>query len=584
MGRLLFFAALVEIVAATVRAVVDPNPTPAVLGHLAGFVRMIYAVSGVVMATRFVPLARTFGLQLFAFVAIGFFALSAVFGLAPFLDIVPESMTDDTWDALLQILRAVTFVAGTSMTLLVARAFAQRESQRQIARHLAWTLLPLVACLPVAFQAIDPALVPSPWLGPGLALALPIAMVLVGLMRWDIALWSLLGLLALGSTVMFQPLPGALTLPALAAVGVFLLAAVSTSGALHELAPSFERNSSEGVSRTLLRRLFDGTLGGEGSRVGDLDPDASKPPPDEKAEDAEQLARTYRELGIEPNAKPVVTAEEGVMLAVIQPLVPISRSAPRPIAESATPSRVSLAKRDKTSGVVVEAEAPSPASIAASEAADDGRLAPVVVLPVAWTGMYEGLKWCFGAFISRVIVVVFGLMWSSSPLGSLGPAIALFDLGLLASSAAFARGLYLLWRSPLVALRVPATLAAGLGLTLAACDLTLIVLRVVDADRTALLSADALIGVAAVAGFLVTMMRLNTHLRQPKLRTRARGSLVMLSVWSVFATGTVVANHLPASDLQWLSWPLGFATAAVGMGLWIALLWLTRDTQEALRP
>jgi|GEM_PF-4544202 len=578
-GRLLFFVAVVEIAAATVRAAVEPDPSPAVLVHLAGFVRTLYAITGVVMATRFVPFARTLGVQPFAWVAAGFFGLSALFALAPFFDIVPESMKDETWDALLQIIRAVTFVAGTSMIVLVARAFAQREVQRPVARHLLWTMMPLFACLPVAFQAIDPALVPSPWLGPGLALALPLAMVPAGLMRWDIALWSLLGLLALGSTVLFQPQIGALTLPALAVAGVLVLAAVSTSGALHELAPSFEPNLSEGVSRTLIRRLFDGSLGGESSRVGDLDANASKPPPDEKTADAEHLALTYRELGIEPNAAPVVIADEGVMVAVIQPLVPKSRTTPRPAPESTAPSRVSLEKHPAT---IAPQAAPEAARVGAADS--DGRLASVVVLPVAWAGTYEGFKWCFGAFIARVIMVVFGLMWSSSPLGSLGPAIALFDLGLLASSLAFARGLYLLWRSPVVTLRAPATLAAALGAALALCDLALIILRVVDADRTALLSADALIGVAAVATYLVVVMRLTTHLRQPKLHTRARGSLILLSVWTTFATGTVVANHLPASDLQWLSWPLGFATAAVGLGLWIALLWLTRDTQEALHP
>ena len=112
----------------------------------------------------------------------------------------------------------------------------------------------------------------------------------------------------------------------------------------------------------------------------------------------------------------------------------------------------------------------------------------------------------------------------------------------------------------------------------------MVLLRFTTVERTTLLSVDALLGVMTVAVYLVVVMRLTTHLRQPKLHTRARGSLVLLSFWSLFAAGTAIANHLPSSDLQWLSWPLGFATAAVGLGLWIALLWLTHDTREALRP
>jgi len=570
-GRLLFAVALVEIVAATVRAIVEPDPTPVVLGHLAAFTRTVYAVFGVIFAARFVPLARAVGVRSFALTACVFFALSALAALLPFFAVVPESLGDATWDALLQIIRSVCFLAGTSLTLLVARAFAERESQHPIARHLGWTLLPLLTVLPVAFQALDPALVPIPWLGPALALALPAAMVMVGLMRWDIALWSLLGLLALGGTVLFQPSPGVLTLPALAITGVLVLAAVSASGALHELAPCFERTTTDTVSRTLIRRLFDGTLGGEGSRVGDLAAHPSKPPPDEKAEDAEHLERTYRELGIEPRPAPSATTDLPLP-AVIQPLVPMSRTSARPDV-----------------GPPVAADAPviglaKPGEADAADDANDGRLAPVVVLPVAWVGMSNGLRWCFAAFLARVIVVTFGLMWSSSPLGDIDVAVVLFDLSLIASSGVFARGLYHLWHSPIATLRVPATIAVSLGASLALTDLSLVLLRFTTVERTTLLSVDALLGVLTVTVYLVVVMRLATHLRQPKLHTRARGSLVLLSFWTLFGAGTAIANHLPSSDLQWLSWPLGFATAAVGLGLWIALLWLTHDTREALRP
>jgi len=149
-GRLLFAVALVEIVAATVRAIAEPDPTPAVLGHLAAFARTAYAVYGVIFAARFVPLARAVGVRSFALTACVFFALSSLAALLPFFAVVPESLGDATWDALLQIIRGVSFLAGTSLTLLVARAFAERESQHQIARHLGWTLLPLLTVVSLA--------------------------------------------------------------------------------------------------------------------------------------------------------------------------------------------------------------------------------------------------------------------------------------------------------------------------------------------------------------------------------------------------------------------------------------------------
>jgi hypothetical protein len=127
------------------------------------------------------------------------------------------------------------------------------------------------------------------------------------------------------------------------------------------------------------------------------------------------------------------------------------------------------------------------------------------------------------------------------------------------------------------------TVALVLASLLAACDLALTLARPFpEAPRDALVAIDAWSGVLAVAALLVGLARLFAHLGEDRLCARARGSLAILFLWAAFATATLLVRQLPASDLQWLSWPLSLVTAAVGLGLWIVLLWLVRDAQDAL--
>ncbi len=560
LGRVFVFVALVEIVAAFTRAVADPDPTPAVLGHLAAVTRAAYATLAALAATRLLPLSRALAVHPFALGAVIAFSLSAALALAPLFALVPTDLDDSTWDALLQILRAVTFVAGACLALLVARTIAARESQPLVARHLTWTTLPILIALPIAFSAIDPALSPTPWLPPLLAFALPPAMVATRLMRWDVALWVVLALVALAATVLFERTPSPFTLPAVALTGALLVSAIAAAGALHELAPSLVAHHADTISRTLIRRLFDGTLRGEGSRVGDLDPAAADtPPPDEAAEDAAHLARTLRELGIEPRPSlPLPPPPTEPPPAVIQPLVPKSRSTPRPAPD----------------------DAPS-----ASPAPPDEHLAPVLLLPTALTGLHQGLRWCFAAFVARAVVTVFGLLLAASPLADFAIAVLVFDLALIASSALFVRGLLLMRPAPLAVLARPTLVTFALTALLLTLDLALAASRLAAPTvHPALLIADTAVAVAAVAAFLVIVARLGDHLRAPRLRPRARTALTLLSLLSALAAGTAIVGDLPASDLQWLSIPLGLTTALVGLGLWISLLWLTHDARDTLRP
>ncbi len=549
-ARLLFVVALFEIIVSGLAAIIAPEPMPLVMRDLATFMRAIYGGVAALLAARFVAHAAYTSAQPFALAATTCFVLAALAGALPFFAVVPAGMDDAFWDALLQLVRVAAFVAGLALSLWTIRSFAQHVGQTGIARTATWLLLPLLACLPTAFQAIDGALVPTLWLGPALAVVLPLALAAAGVIRWDVALWSVLGIAALGGILLF-PTPSPLAAAAVGVVGVFALTALTLQAVFFELAMSARNAPSDTVSRTLLRGMM-GSLGNDGSRIGDLDPNASRPP-DEAAEDAESLARAYRELGIETHKHLVLMDDEPAPPATILPLVP---------------KRVSLEKAPP---------APEP-----EEVRDDGRLAPVVVLPVAWGKVYDGFAWIFGALVARVLLSVFGLLLSA-PLGDTLVAVLLFDACAIGSSVCLARGLHPLRNAPLESLRKLGTLAFGLAVAMASVELVGSAMRWQDV-RDPFVAGQGLIGLATLATYLVVLMRLNAHLRLPKVQARARGTLVLLAVWSAFLLATAVTTRLAATDLRWLSFPLGFATAAVGLGLWIGILWLTRDTQEALRP
>jgi len=551
LGRLLLAAALFELIVAAGRAIIEPEPGPLVLVHFSAIARAAIGVFGAALARGFVPFARALGIAHWAQAATAFFATSALLALLPLFAFVPEALGEATWDALLQVARVTTLVAATASCLLVARVFAERESQPFIARHLRWTIMPLLVCMPVALQAIDPALVPSVWIAPALAIALPWGMALVRLMRWDMAAWTTLAMLAVGGAVGFSGTPGPLVPSAIALAAVALLATIAASGALHELAPQLGARAGEGISRTLIRRLFDGTLGGEGSRVGDIDVEAT--PVDEEADEAEHLARVYRELGISPPR-------------------PTPGSAPRPAAEP-TSHPTPEPPRDMAPLVPISREAERP------------REAEVIPLPSAFTAVHEGLRWCFASLVARVLVAVFGFLWSSGPLADVTLALAFFDLALVASSVPLAVGSSRLRRSPAPAARPLDTLAFTLALGLVALDVALAASRHFAPElRPTLLAIDGIVGVLAIGLMLGALARLFASREQIRLARRARGLVALLASWTPIAAAAVAVHTLPEADLNWLSWPLGLTAAAMGLALWIGLLWFVRDGQEATEP
>jgi hypothetical protein len=203
------------------------------------------------------------------------------------------------------------------------------------------------------------------------------------------------------------------------------------------------------------------------------------------------------------------------------------------------------------------------------------------------TALGEGLRWCFIALVLRVLVVAFGFMWSASPLADLLILVILFHLALAASGAFLVRGLLQMRAAPVSADNRPTPVPLALALLLLGCDLALVVTALIGPTPTPLLLADGVVAILAVAALIAVIARLANPARaliaEPRLAARARNTLALLAAWSALAAATVLFDGNPASDISWLSLPLGITTALVGLGLWIALLWLTHDTREALR-
>jgi hypothetical protein len=563
-AHLLWWKAIVELIAAAVRAVAEPSATPAVLVDVAAVGRAALAFAGAWIALRAVPYARALGVGHFATGAVGLMGVALVAALLPRFDLVPDGIDEGIWDGAFQWIGATAFLAAACMALFVGRAFAKRESAPLVARHLVRGIIPLVAALPVAFQAVDPALVGTPWLGPGIALALPWALVYAQVMRWDIALWVTLGILSVGGAAIFGRAEIGLTLSAVAMAAVSLMAAVSAGGALTELPGLLGSRNPEEVSRTFLRRLYDGTLGGEGARVGDLVPDsnaaggAQNAPRSEESEASESLALAYRELGIGPEKLPA--REDLVVPEVVAPLVPISRIEKRP-----------------------EAPGPSSAELPVATA-----VAAVVVLPGAWSAMRAGLRYLFAGVVARVLLVAFGYLLSASPFADMPSILTLFDVTIAASAVAFAIGSWRLGAIPVGAhdrdgLRRLAGLAAGASTLVVLADLALVVTRLeAPGERGLVMGVDAALGAVATGLVLLTLGRLAASFALDKLTQRTRSALMLLAGLTTAGVGLAIVKQLPSSDLQWLAFPLGVVAIAVGLGLFVSLLWILRDTSDAL--
>lgn len=572
LGRWLFFAALIELVASVVRVIADPSPTPVVLCDLAAVSRAVTAALCGVAALRLTPYAATFGLGGHAQVVTGLFFTTAIVPIMRFFDIVPQNLSEAVWDAILIGVYGASFVIATLAAGWLARQLATASKRLVAARRFATALSPVLVLLPLVAFAVAPELSPHPAVPASLALIAPWLLTLGDAgrrLRPDQAAGLSLGLgTALGLAV-FLGTP--LMTASVALVATALVAAFGLASALHLLHDELTGRDAVGPSATFLRRLVAGDLGGEGSRVGNL-PESSHISSDES--DAEEsLALAYRELGIDPTSAP----KDGP--ANPAPLAGSTTTAPQPLPALAdlppgvVPFIPKSRQQSRPEGEVEPRGGPGPARAVLTE----------VPRPAThdWTTARKGIHRFFQATVALTVYTAFTSLLALTPLvnealaltahAALLLLIALFMLSGATRLSALPDSMS---KTPVVALQL--ALFATLGATL-----TLALAPQLDLDIPAALMT-ALGFCASYGALLLLIHRLGAELTEPRLATRARSALALTAALALTTTLRFVVQTLEASDLQWLAWPLGLILVALFLALAIGLLWLLKDTETAM--
>jgi hypothetical protein len=536
--RILFFAALVEVVAATLRPFFEPSATPVVLSDIAAVSRFAVALGAALAVNRLRPLATFHRVGPLAGFAVILYALAAIVPLLRFFAIVPSNITEPLWDSVLIALYGALLVFATVTTLWLCRLLALQRRHIFAARRFATAFIPLVVVLPVGLSAIDPSLMPHPAIAPAMALLTPWLLVpgRGSIMRWDIAAWVTLFLLTAGRLVTLPDTT--LALPGLAIAAVAIVAALAIARPMHELGDLLSGREIDGPSATFLRRLVAGTMGGAASsRLGDL-PEHSQLASDSNSD--ESLALAYRELGIEPKPRPAPPSPTNT--ANLVPFIPKSRQQSRPESE------------------------PAPSSH-------------------DWTPTRTGLHDVFVYTLAMTLIVSFGLLAGLSPMATIPVAQTLFDLILALTSLLALRGVTAMlanhpssltpaYASPLQVARAAFSVAFLLGLVSAISQLTF-------PDQVPLRFLASLLGLVALMALLVAVIRIANPFDEPRLAVRARTGIALIASLIALLASRHVLSGLDASDLQWLTWPLGLASTGVFIGLAIVLLWLFRDAEDA---
>lgn len=553
--RILFFAALVELAAATLRPLFEPSATPVVLSDLAAVSRFAVALAAAVAVNRLRPLAAFHRLGSLAGFAVILYALAAVVPLLRFFAIVPSNITEPLWDSVLIALYGALLVFATVTTLWLYRLVALRRRYHFAAHRLVSSFFPLVIALPVGLSAIDPSIMPHPAIAPALALVTPWLLVpgRGSLMRWDVAAWVTLFLLTAGRLV---TLPDTvLALPGLAIAAVAIIAALAIARPLHEVADLLSGRETDGPPATFLRRLVAGTMGGAASsRIGDL-PAHSQLANDSSSD--ESLALAYRELGIEPQPRAVA-------------------SAPTTTATTSAPSFNSTSLPPAPSNVVPFIP----------KSRQQGRPEPESTPPGHdWTGTRSGLHDVFVYTLALTLIVTFGMLLGLSPLAMVPVAQTVFDLILASTSLVALRGVTAMlanhppsiepsYALPLQGARAAFVIALGLSLTSAVSQLAF-------PDQVPLRFLASLLALFALIAVLVALTRLASPFEEQRLAQRARTAIALVTSLIALLASRNIVSRLDASDLNWLTWPLGLASAGIFVGLAILLLWLFRDAEDA---
>jgi hypothetical protein len=523
-----FLSALLHI------AIPEPH---AVVSDLSAVIRVSFTTLLVLAAFGLAPVCR--GLTLFTRSALGLLIISAIFTLAPFFDIVPLALGDRLWDALLAILRITTLLGALALLLLTAHRMAARLRSLDPG-PLRSTPLAFALAYPVFLASIEPATLPHPLIAPAFALALPLVLAATRVLdRLSAAGLALLALapLALHFTDLLAPS----ALPALAVTALTL--AVALPPRLHALTAALSGRSTTGPSPSFIRRIIGAPVGPPDQRVEDH-PDSSSA---SNATDG-SLDLAYRELGLASHSPPSPSpaSDNALETAAVLPFIPKTRPQTAP--------RLDLP------GEVVAPPTSSPRAQAEGLA----------------------LRLISRSLLARGLLTAFGVVLSASPLALFPPALLVFDLALLVCSVATLRGLFAL-RSLTERPLLP-HLALALGALLATADLALVVARLADLPRLPLLitSAAALIG--TLSALLLGLGQVFSAGGETKLSARAGQAIALLLGLGTALAAFAIISALDASDLVWLAWPIGLVASALGLGLWISLLWLLKDAIDVIAP
>lgn len=581
LGRWLFFAALIELVASIVRVVADPSSTPVVLCDLAAVSRTIAAALCGLAALRLTPHAATLGLGGHAQVVTGLFFTTAIVPVMRFFDIVPQNLSEPLWDAILIGVYGASFVIATLAAAWLSRQLALASKRLTATRRFTTATWPVVTLFPLVAFAIAPELSPHPAVPASIALLAPWLLTLGDAgrrLRPDQAAGLSLALGTGFGLAIFLGTP--LMTASLALVATALIAAFGLASALHLLHDELTGRDAVGPSATFLRRLVAGDLGGEGSRVGNL-PEHSRISSDDS--DAEEsLALAYRELGIDPGsapkdgpANPAATAPSAAPQPVISladlpagvvPFIPKSRQQGRPDApgtssDADTRSESAASRANLT-------EAPKPTAHNGSTAHD-------------WSTARSGVHTLFQSTVALTVYTAFTSLMALTPLVNEPFALTAHAAGLLLIALFMLRGATRLSalpdamsKTPVVALQLALFATLGAALTLALAPQ--LQLEVPAALITSLGFC------ASYAALLLLIHRLGAELREPRLTARARSTLALTAALALTTALRFVVQSLDASDLQWLAWPLGLILVALFLALAIGLLWLLKDTETAM--
>lgn len=570
LGRWLFFAALIELVASIVRVIADPSPTPVVLCDLAAVSRAVTATLCGMAALRLTPYAATFGLGGHAQVVTGLFFTTAIVPIMRFFDIVPQNLSEAVWDAILIGVYGASFAIATLAAAWLARQLATASKRLVAARRFATATWPPLLVLPLVAFAVAPELSPHPALPTSLALLSPWLLTLGDAgrrLRPDQAAGLSLGLgTALGLAV-FLGTP--LMTHSLALVATALIAAFGLASALHLLHDELTGRDAVGPSATFLRRLVAGDLGGEGSRVGNL-PESSRVADESDAE--ESLALAYRELGIDPTSAPKDGPANPTPLASAAGTAPQALPALTDLPPGVVPFIPKSRQHTRPEGDVE----PRVAGLARGTLAELPRPATH-----DWSSARSGLHRFFQATVALTVYTAFTSLLALTPLVNEALALTAHAAGLLLIALFMLSGATRLSalpdsmsKTPVVALQL--ALFATLGATL-----TLALAPQLGLDIPAALMT-ALGFCASYAAMLLLIQRLGAELQEPRLATRARSALALTAGLALTTTLRFVVQALEASDLQWLAWPLGLILVALFLALAIGLLWLLKDSETTL--